>query len=475
VTVRRNQPREFSRADELLQAREARVLTWSLAARLAAIAVSGGFSFLHLAGVARGIVTETEKDAAVMLAMSIASAVVISYGLVLSKREKHLRGVGLGAVLLDITYMAALPVIWFRTVTHPDAGFLMKGELFLLGSVTIVVNSLTLRPLYPALMAGGAIAVHLAVMGFVMADPRVALTKEFMDHFLTPAVNPGLFYLRILILALEGVFLAFLAKTARQTIRDAVNLEVSNLEIKERQAELILDGKMAALSGLVAGVAHEVNTPLGVLRSSLDTSESAASKLAEKATAAGGGSVVERMIRVMEENGRVARQAVARIVKIVSSLKDFSRLDEAELQPADLRAGLDTALSLIEPDKKGRVDIVKEYEDVPEIVCRPKELNQVFMTVLVNAFEVMDGEGTLRLSTSLVDDRIAVKIADTGPGIPAERLASLFEIGFASTKGRVSMGLGLPIGRRIVERHGGALSVESEPGKGTAFTISLPV
>ncbi len=96
------------------------------------------------------------------------------------------------------------------------------------------------------------------------------------------------------------------------------------------------------------------------------------------------------------------------------------------------------------------------------------------MTVLVNAFEAMAGEGTLRVFTSLSDSQILVKIADTGSGISSDQLEGLFEIGFGASKGRISMALGLPLGRRIVERHGGTLSVESELGKGAVFTISLP-
>ena len=100
---------------------------------------------------------------------------------------------------------------------------------------------------YPVLMAAGAILIHIAIIAFVMSDPRVVFVSGYMAHFLTPALNLVVFHLRILILALEGAFLWFLAKTARQTIHDAIELEVSNLEIKERQAELLMEGKMLFL------------------------------------------------------------------------------------------------------------------------------------------------------------------------------------------------------------------------------------
>jgi signal transduction histidine kinase len=119
--------------------------------------------------------------------------------------------------------------------------------------------------------------------------------------------------------------------------------------------------------------------------------------------------------------------------------------------------------------------VVKEYQDVPDIYCRPKELNQVFMTIINNAFQAMTGEGTLRLRVASEVGRVAVEISDTGKGIPPDQLVTLFDIGFGTGKGRVGMGLGLPTAKNIVEGHGGTISVESEVGGGAMFRISLPV
>ena len=134
-----------------------------------------------------------------------------------------------------------------------------------------------------------------------------------------------------------------------------------------------------------------------------------------------------------------------------------------------------TTLSLIEPEKKGNVEVVKKYGEIPQIECRPKELNQVFMTIIVNAFEAMGGQGTVHISATTVDDHVTIEIADTGPGIPDNKISDLFEIGFAASKGRMSMGLGLPMAYRIIKRHGGELSVHSKLDEGTSFKISLPV
>ncbi len=468
---------DLSHVGMMLRTREGRVLTWSLGARLAFFTIFIVLLLLHLVGLVNpGIVAQTDVDAIASLAVLAVASIFISLGFVLAKRGQRLFAVGFGSVLLDLLMLALLPLIWYKTVELPDGSpaFLMKNELFTLGMVVMVVNSMALRPVYPAIMAAGMIVIHFVIMQWVLADPRVTVTSEFVEHFYTSAVNPGIFVVRMLILALVGGFLAFLAWFARRNIRDAVELEVSNFEIKEQQAQLIHDGKMAAMSGLVAGVAHEVNNPLGVVSSSLETSERCAAKLAEEFTASTG-SKIDRILQIMKDSNNVALQAIERISKLVQSLKDFSRLDEAELQLTDLRADLDTALSLIEPDKKGKVAVVKEYGDIPQIECRPRELNQVFMTIILNAFEAMGGTGTLRLNTETVDGHVTIAISDTGPGMPDDKLSDLFEIGFAASKGRISMGLGLPMAHRIVKRHNGELLVQSKLGKGTLFMISLPL
>ena len=178
-------------------------------------------------------------------------------------------------------------------------------------------------------------------MIYVLSDDQVVTTDQFMDHFYGGAVNPGIFIVRIIMLGIVGLFLAGIARWAQKIIQDAVDLEISNFEIKEQQAQLVHDGKMAAMSGLVAGVAHEVNNPLGVVKSSLETSGRCASKLSEELAVSSDGSKINRILKVLKDNSYVAGQAVERIANLVNSMKDFARLDEAEVQLADLRTGLD--------------------------------------------------------------------------------------------------------------------------------------
>ena len=466
-------------AQDLIRAREARGLIWSLAARLVFVAIFVILVVLHLLHViSPGIAAETDRDAAGILAIQLVAAVFIVYFMRLARRQTKLAVAGFGAVILDVSLVSLMPVIWYNSLPLPDGSpaFLMKNELAVIGMVFVIVNALALRPVYPALAAGGFILQQVAITVFVLGHPRTVVTPQYMDHFYTEGVNPGVTVLRILFLAVAGGVLAFLAKTARKTIHDAVALEVTNMEIRERQAEMLLEGKMTALSDLVAGVAHEVNTPLGVVRSGLDTAEKATSRLAELATQAGADAgSTERLLVISRESTTTARAGAGRITGIVGSLRDFARLDEAELQRADLCEGLESTLALIDRDKMGAVELVKELSDLPPLLCRPKELNQVFMTILVNALDALKGEGELRISTAHEDTRITIEIADTGPGIAAAELEKLFELRFSARGGRMAMGLGLPTARRIVVRHGGTLTVESTVGEGTVFTIALPV
>ena len=152
-----------------------------------------------------------------------------------------------------------------------------------------------------------------------------------------------------------------------------------------------------------------------------------------------------------------------------------ARLDEAELQDADLHEGLDSTLTLLHNELKNAIEVVQEYGDIPCVRCYPQELNQVFMNLLSNAIHAHDGEsGQIRIRTWADDDAVHVSIADTGHGISADNLGRIFDPGFTTKGVGVGTGLGLSISYRIIEKHRGIIRVESDEGQGTCFTVSLP-
>jgi len=232
------------------------------------------------------------------------------------------------------------------------------------------------------------------------------------------------------------------------------------------QAQLVHSAKMASLGDLVAGLVHEIATPIGAIQASADVAQRTLKK-SDSATA-------DSVRQSLDLNHRTILTASERLARLVRSLKSYAQLDEAEFQLADIRHGIEATLDLIAPKLGDRVEAVKDFGDVPTVECYPSQLHQAFMTILVNAVESIDGRGTLTVKTWADGGEVCVRIADTGRGIPGDRLNKLFEVGFSEKHSRMRMHVGLSNVHTIVQRHGGSVSVESEVGKGTAFTIRLP-
>ena len=237
---------------------------------------------------------------------------------------------------------------------------------------------------------------------------------------------------------------------------------------------------MAALGKLTAGIAHEMNTPIGAIRSTMDVLSRSSAKLeqivenSETLAEVKNSSGYQKSLKILKENSQVSQTASDRIAKIVSSLRNFTRLDESEFQRADLDEGIESTLTLIQHEIRDGIAVVKEFTGIPEINCYPSELNQVFMTLLTNAAQAIESEGTITIRTHADERNVYVSISDTGKGIPPEQLGALFEFSFTTIGSRVGVGLGLPNAYNIVRKHNGEIEVESEVGKGTEFTITLP-
>ncbi len=154
-------------------------------------------------------------------------------------------------------------------------------------------------------------------------------------------------------------------------------------------------------------------------------------------------------------------------------MRKFAHLGEHELAPADLHAELDDTLLLLHHELKDRISVERRYGELPEIVCNASQINQVFLNVLVNAAQAIEGKGAVTIATSLQGKLIHVAITDTGAGIPPEVMERIFETGFTTKKVGVGTGLGLSICSQIVQEHGGEITLESEVGKGTTFTITI--
>jgi two-component system NtrC family sensor kinase len=248
---------------------------------------------------------------------------------------------------------------------------------------------------------------------------------------------------------------------------------MSRTREEELQAQLIQSEKMASLGLLVAGLAHEINTPMGAIYSNNDTLLKALRKMRTLLDPAPSPEV-ERMLGILDQVCHNNHVAAVRIMSIVRGLKNFARLDEAACKPVDLHEGLESTLLLVQHQFRNRIQVVKEYGDLPQVSCHPNQINQVFMNILVNASQAMRESGTITIKTWKESDSVKIAITDTGVGIPPENLSKVFDPGFTTKGVGIGTGLGLSICYKIIKDHGGKIEIQSSD-KGSTFTITLPL
>jgi signal transduction histidine kinase len=250
---------------------------------------------------------------------------------------------------------------------------------------------------------------------------------------------------------------------------------------KQEEAERIQTAKMESLRRLVAGVAHEMNNPLGVITSSNDVSKRAIGVITRifSQKYPDGMQEDEKLANTLDllmGSNQSCQDASERIAKIVANIRRFVRLDEGEWQNADIHQCLDSVVDLLEPEIEGRITIEKEYGDIHEVYCSPSSLNQVFMAILRNATEAIKNTGEIRIRTYVKDREIKIEMSDSGIGIEHENIDKIFDPGYTTKGVKVGVGLGLSICFKvIVDEHKGHIDVSSVVGKGTTFLISLPL
>jgi len=273
-------------------------------------------------------------------------------------------------------------------------------------------------------------------------------------------------------------------------------LQAAYRKLQDAQSQLLQSEKMASIGQLAAGVAHEINNPIGYVSSNLgslqkylenilavvDAYEKIEPLLAQypqalaDITAAKGRAdlafLKEDVPALMSES----REGITRVRQIVQNLKDFSHAgSDEEWQQADLRHGLESTLNIVWNELKYKCEVKKDYAEIPNIECLPSQLNQVFMNLLVNAAYAIEGKGIITIRTGTQGDHVWVEVADTGKGIAPENLDRIFDPFFTTKPVGKGTGLGLSVSYSILQTHHGRINVASEVGKGTTFHILLPV
>ena len=274
-------------------------------------------------------------------------------------------------------------------------------------------------------------------------------------------------------------------------------LTAVNHELHDTQSQLLQSEKMASLGQLAAGVAHEINNPIGFVSANLGTLKAYADDLlavlaayqrAEPALAGHPALLAEiasakaaaDLEFVQQDVGNLITESlggVGRVKMIVQDLKDFSHVDaRRQWEWADLHKGIDSTLNIVNNEIKYRADVVKQYGVLPEVLCLPSELNQVFMNLLVNAAHAVSKErGTLVVRTGAESGEVWVEVEDDGCGIPADNLKRIFDPFFTTKPVGKGTGLGLSLSYGIVKKHGGRIDVDSEVGRGTRFRVTVPI
>ena len=450
-------------------------------------------------------------------------------------RSRNFRGVRFIQVLMSLM----LPFLfqWMLGVFHASGAVMLWSMLSLVGSFTFQESKLSYRWLITFL----ALTIISGIIDPWLDPYKVEASYKIRMIFLIG----NIFIISATVFGLM-VFLVRRREVATQ------KLEEAHQELKSSQAALIQSEKMAALGQLIAGIAHEINTPLGAIRASSNNivqshqgflnslepltrmersdldllqqliAKSQSSKqmlsareertirrelrsrlieegvespdyMADNLVEMGiyrdvvfllpalqkpGGSVILDSgynLITQAQNASTILTAVERAEKIVFALRTFARIDsDGNAAMAQINSGIDIVLTLYHNQLKHGVELTKELGDVPEILCYADELNQVWTNLIHNALQAMDNHGSLKIRTFVLKSDIVVEIEDNGKGIPEEIRDRIFDPFFTTKDRGEGTGLGLDICRRIVDRHGGRMSVKSEPGH-TVFRVELPV
>jgi signal transduction histidine kinase len=300
-----------------------------------------------------------------------------------------------------------------------------------------------------------------------------------------------------------GAVLDVLRAVEDRLTRHGVELERAHARLKASQLQLVQSEKMASLGQMVAGLVHEINTPLGYVRNNVEMTRAAmgdAARLidaqdlalvAMHAPARGGPELRDRLDEIDALKSRIDASAIedlamllddtlhgiGQIGELVGNLKDFSRLDQARSDKANLNALFDNALRIVQHlVKKRGIEIVRHAGELPEIDCAPAQINQVLLNLLSNAIQAIEHDaGRITVRTQALDGRVMALVEDNGKGISEENLAKIFDPFFTTKPVGQGTGLGLAIAHQIVEQHGGLIRVASKPGVGTRFLVALPI
>lgn len=325
--------------------------------------------------------------------------------------------------------------------------------------------------------------------------------KMIQDCWLYPMVNDDRNVTHICITITDATETAIsqsnLKKTSKRLTEEKKTQQQLIKKLEETKNQLLQSEKMASIGQLAAGVAHEINNPVGFIKSNFSSLKHYAKQLndtiekynniidtldnAEIKEAASNINEEHDIEFVIEDISNFLTESfdgISRIEDIVKSLKHFSRVDTNQWEEADIHAGIESTLKVVAHKLKYIAKVEKQFDNIPQVQCLPMQINQVLMNLLVNAGQAIstdNKEGCITISTKTQDDNVAITISDNGKGIKKENLTKVFDPFFTTKPVGEGTGLGLSLSYSIIQKHNGDITVNSELDKGTAFTITLPI
>ncbi len=279
----------------------------------------------------------------------------------------------------------------------------------------------------------------------------------------------------------------------RVTIMSDINARPSeqeqlNARLEQANRQLLQSEKLAAIGQLAAGVAHEINNPVGYVYSNLQSLGTYLDDLFRLTDAVDAGASLEDLKAIKQNidysylKGDLkdllaeSREGIERVKTIISAMKDFSHIDDEEFKLADLHRGIETTLNVVNNELKYKANVTRDFGDLPEVECISSQINQVIMNLLVNAAQAIEDFGEIIVRTRCADNQATIEIEDSGKGIAEENRHRIFEPFFTTKPVGKGTGLGLSLSFNIIQKHNGTITAEqATSGQGTCFRISLPL
>lgn len=401
--------------------------------------------------------------------------------------------------LVGATTLMLTGILIQRKGFRPALFFNIAWSFFILSVIIYLLKDTGVLPFTNftnnSILAGSAIEATL--LSFALAD-KINIFKKEKEESQTALMEASLRNEQLIKEQNAALESTVRARTkSLQKANGDLNKAINDL--KSTQSQLVHAEKMASLGQLTAGIAHEINNPINFVKSNIRPLQLDMEDLMEVIkkyeTIDGPDNIAEKLKDIENFKKQIdldyisteiqtlirgIEEGAVRTADIVKGLRTFSRLDESELKQADIHGGIDATLTLLRSSIPRNVNIIKHYGDVPPIECFAGKLNQVFMNILTNALQAIkskpqQGDESITITTSRAEDHVIIGIADTGPGMPEEVKGKIFDPFFTTKDVGEGTGLGLSIVLNIIEKHHGEIEVDSTPGKGSEFIITLPM